>query len=163
MTINLNRLKEMESAELVDLAKQLNAPHHHKNSKETLIENIINKVMEQSLTHADVEQKDIAPVKPPVVFLTEQELEAALAPIKEKKPAFSTAYDHESKCVSLRYNDGRYKHAETMSLSCSLPKFVRKATEISKGPLVLRGHNQEDFGRIAVNNENSAYTQTVLG
>ena len=161
MTINLNRLKEMESAELVDLAKQLNAPHHHKNSKETLIENIINKVMEQSLTHADTQVKKPKEILVDI-FLTEAELEAKFAPIKEKYKAFSTAYDHESRCVTLRYNDGRYRHAETMSLSCPMTKFMRKAQEIAKGPLILRGHNQEDFGRIPVN-EKSLYTQVVMG
>lgn len=160
MTIDLNRLKSMSQAELVDLAKQLNAPHHHKNGAETLIENIINKVMEQSLNHAD-KQLDKPAEKPVSVFLTEAELEAKLAPVKERYKAFSTVYNHDDKCVTLRYNDGRYRHSETMSLSCPLTKFIRKAGEIAKGPLVLRGHNPEDFGRIPVN-EKSQYTQVVM-
>lgn len=160
MTIDLNRLKSMTQNELINIARQVNAPHHHKNSPETLIENIINKVMEQSLNRPDKPEEP--KIKKEAVFLSEDELESALASIKERKKAFSTVYDHENKCVTLKYNDGRYKHSETMSLSCSLPKFIRKATEISKGPLVLISHKTEDWGHLGGNAAKNQYTETVL-
>lgn len=164
MTIDLNRLKNMSQKELIDLAQQTNAPHHHKNSKETLIDNIINKVMESTLNTPEKEKTQKAAdvkIKEPV-FLSEQELEATLAPTKERQKAFSTSYDHEARCVVLIYNDGRYKHSETMSLSCPLSKFKRKAAEIAKGPLLLPTHRPQDWGRLGAGGKN-AYTEVVLG
>lgn len=162
MTVDLNRLKTMSREELIDIARQVNAPHHHKNTPKTLVENIINTVMRQSLDHADKQVPDKPLKSKEPVFITEAELEAAFAPVKERYKAFSTIYDHESRCVVLRYNDGRYKHSETMSLSCSLPKFMRKATEIAKGPLVLRGMRKEDWDSLGGINPKNNYTETVL-
>ncbi len=161
MTVDFNRLKSMKKEELLDLARQLNAPNHHNNSAETLMENIINKVMEQSINHPDQQKQPDEFKAKEAVFLTEQQVEEAFAPIKERYKAFSTVYDHEAKCVIMRYNDGRYKHSETMSLSCSLPKFIRKAHEIAKGPLVMRGLRQEDWGHLGGSDKNR-YTETVL-
>lgn len=164
MTIDLNRLKKMETPELQTLAKQLQAIYHHKHTKETLIENIINKVMEQSIVHPDKERKtEEAEEKPSVKFLTESEIEASLASLKERKSAFSTVYNHEDKCVVLRYFDGRYRHSETMSLSCPLTKIVRKATEIARGPLILPTHRSEDWERLGNGAGKNAYTEVVLG
>ncbi len=159
MTIDLNRLKTMNKEELITLAKQTNTPYHHNNSNEKLMENIINKVMESTTnTPKAPEQTE----KKETVFLSEEELEAVFAPIKERYKAFSTVYDHEAKCVTMRYNDGRYKHAETMSLSCPITKFTRKATEIAKGPLRLPTHRADDFERLGASGKNE-YTQVVLG
>jgi len=126
----------MSREELVRLAKETNTPHHHKNTKEKLIEGITNKVFEKP---KQAEKKAEPGIKE-TIFLTEDELEVAFAPIKAQRAAFSTVYDHEARCVTMRYNDGRYKHAETMSLSCPLTKFKRKAAEIAKGPLLMPTH-----------------------
>ena len=160
MTIDLNRLKDLSQKELIQVAKETNTPHHHKNAKEKLIENITNKVFESTLKKPEIktESKEIKDS----IFLTEDELEAVFAPIKAQRPAFSTVYDHESNCVTLRYNDGRYKHSETMNLSCPLTKFKRKAQEIVKGPLLMPTHNERDFERLGANGKN-AYTTAVLG
>jgi hypothetical protein len=160
MTIDLNRLKSMTKEELIGIAQQVNAPHHHMNKPETLVEAIINKVMEQSL--AKPTQTETVKSKAEAVFLTEDALEAALAPLKAKYAALSTVYDHGARCVTLRYNDGRFKHSETMSLSCSLPKFLRKAHEIGKGPLVLRGLKQDEWGRLGGNQGKNIYADTVI-
>lgn len=163
MTIDLNRLKSMTKDELIDIARQVNAPHHHANKPETIIESIINTVMQTTLNTNTPDKQKQGAEKPKdvAVFLTEEELEQALAPIKAKYPAFSTHYDHECRCVSLRYNDGRHKHAETMSLSCSKTKFLRKAQEIARGPLMPRALKKEDFGAYGAKPQN-AYTETVL-
>lgn len=160
MSIDLNKLKSMTNEQLTDVARQVNAPFNSKSNKEALIENIINKVMEQSL-NPNKNQAEEPKVKEPV-FLTEDELEKVFAPIKEKYKAFSTIYDSESKSVIMRYNDGRYRHSETMSLSCPLAKFTRKAHEIAKGPLVLRGMKTEEWGKLGGINPNNAYAETVL-
>lgn len=161
MTVDFNRLKTMSQKELVELARQLNAPHHHANKAETLIENIINKVMEQSLTHPDQKTEEVRKVKE-AVFITEDQLEAAFAPIKARTGAFSTNYDHEAMCVTMIYNDGRYRHRETMSLSCSMTKFMRKANEIAKGPLVVRAMKAEEWGNLGGNKGDNDYTNKVL-
>lgn len=157
--MDLNRLKTMTKEQLIDIAKQVNAPVHHMNKSETIIENIINTVMQTTLSKPTEAAKEPEINEP--VFLTESELEAALAPIKEKYKAFSTLYNHDEKCVTMRYNDGRYKHAETMSLSCPLTKFTRKAMEIAKGPLILRGQ-PGDWGKLGGVNPNNAYSESVL-
>ncbi len=160
MTIDLNRLKTMKREELVELAQQVGAPFHHKNSVETLVENIINKTMEQ--TFQKPKEDAAVAIKKEAVFISEEELEAVLESIKARHKAFSTVYDHESRSVTLRYNDGRHKHAETMSLSCPMVKFKRKAAEIAKGPLLLPTHREQDWEKISVNGKN-AYTNVVLG
>lgn len=160
MTIDLNRLKTMNKEELITLAKQTNTPYHHNNSNEKLVENIINKVMESTTSQTKAPEQT---EKKEAVFLTEEELEVVFAPIKERYKAFSTVYDHEAKCVTMRYYDGRYKHAETMSLSCPITKFKRKAPEIAKGPLVLPTHRTEDWERLGTANGKNAYTAVVLG
>lgn len=159
MTIDLNKLKTMSKEELIELARKVNAPHHHSNKPETLIENIINKVTEPT-TNPQAKTDGEKKIKV-AVFLTEEELEKAVARLKEQRPVFSTVYDRENRCVTLRYNDGRHRHAETMSLSCSLPKFIRKAQEIAKGPLILRAHRAEDWEQLGGNAKN-AYTNVVL-
>lgn len=159
MTIDLNRLKVMSREELVQLAKETNTPHHHNNTKEKLIEGITNKVFEkpkQTEKKVELESQE-------TIFLTEEELEAVFAPIKASRPAFSTVYDHESNCVTMRYNDGRYRHAETMNLSCPMTKFKRKAAEIAKGPLLMPTHRTEDWERLGASSGKNAYTAVVLG
>jgi len=158
----MNRLKDMSQPELVKLAKETNTPYHYKNSKEKLIENITNKIFEKP---KQAEKKVAAEIKELAepAFLTESELEEIFAPIKETRKAFSTVYDHEAKCVTMRYNDGRHKHAETMSLSCPITKFKRKALEIAKGPLRLTTHRSEDWEQLGSARGNNAYTGVVLG
>lgn len=162
MTIDLNRLKSMTKDELIDVARQVNAPFHVNNKNETLVENIINHVMQSSLNKPaqkkknESEDEDEEPT-----FLTEDELEAAFARIKERAPYFSTVYDHEAHCVTMSYINGRYKHSETMNLSCSLPKFIRKATEIARGPLILQDA-EGDWEKLGGNKPHSAYASTVL-
>ncbi len=160
MTIDLNRLNDLDQKQLLQLAKETNAPHHHKHTKEKLIESITNKVFE---TTANKPVKTEAQEPKQTIFLTEAELEAAFAPIKAARPAFSTVYDHENNCVTMRYNDGRYKHAETMNLSCPLTKFKRKAAEIAKGPLLMPTHRTEDWERLGSSQGKNAYTAVVLG
>lgn len=155
MDINLLRTKSKD--ELIEIAKQVNAPYHHMNKPDTIINNILEKVFEQPEKKPQREQ---APEKKPPVFLTEEEVEQAVARIKAQKAAFSTSYDHESKCVVLRYFDGRYRHAETISLSCPLTKIIRKAGEIARGPLILRPKDG-DWGKLG-GSEKNAYTDTVL-
>lgn len=162
MTIDLNRLKSMSKEQLIDIARQVNAPVHHANKPETIVENIINTVMQQSIANPDKQKQEQKPEKKEAVFLTESELESALAGLKERYKAFTTTYDHEARCVVMKYNDGRYRHSETMSLSCSLPKFIRKATEIARGPLVMRALRQEDWGNLGGNAAKNGYTETVL-
>ena len=41
-------------------------------------------------------------------------------------------------------------------------KFIRKASEIAKGPLILRAHRQDDWQQLGGSAKN-AYTQVVLG
>jgi len=136
MTMDFNKLKAMTQPQLVDLARQMGVTHHHKNTAETLTSLILNKLLQDT----QVAKPDDQPkqTKPVAVFLTQVQLEEKLAAIKEKYPAFSTKYDDENRCVTLRYFDGRYKHSETMNLSAPLTKFLRKAQEIASGPRVLR-------------------------
>lgn len=160
MTIDLNRLKTMSKQELIDIAKQVNAPYHHKNSEHTLVENIINKVMAPVVENAPKAQEKAEKV---TVFVTEDELESALASIKDARKAFSTTYDHEAQAVTFKYNDGRYRHAETISLSAPLTKLKRHAETVARGPLVLRSRNPEDFGGlISAPDGKNAYTNAVL-
>lgn len=160
MTIDLNRLRAMKKEELIEVARQVNAVYHVNNKAETIVDSIINKVMEQTLTTPKDKQHEIPKVKEPI-FLTEQQVEVALAALKERNRAFSTIYNTEDNCITLRYNDGRYKHAETINLSCSLTKLVRKANEIVKGPLVPRSLKTEEWSHLG-GNEKNKYTEVVL-
>ena len=136
MTMDFNKLKAMTQPQLVDLARQMGVEHHHKNTAETLVSLILNKLLTE--TQEAKPKQEVKPAKPVAIFLTQDQLEEKLAAIKERYPSFSTKYDDENRCVTLRYFDGKYRHSETMSLSAPLTKFLRKAQEIASGPLVLR-------------------------
>lgn len=163
MTVDFAKLKSMGKDELLALAKQVNAPHHFNNAPETLVESIINKVMENINEQAKQKPASDTKAVKEAVFLTEDAVEAAIAKVKKQTGAFSSSYDDEAKCVTFRYNDGRYKHAETISLSSTLSRIIRKAQEVARGPIVLRTHNQEDWGSLGQSNGKNAYTNVVLG
>jgi len=161
MTVNLDTLRAKSRDELVALAKELNVPHHRKNSVDTLAESIINHVMnppQTSMPAAEVKREK------PLVFCTEDEVEAALAGVKKAKPALTTSYDNEARAVRLSYNDGRHRYDETVNLSAGIDLIKRRAMIVAKGQFVLRGHKPDDFGgAIAPSTGINAYTNTVLG
>jgi hypothetical protein len=156
--MDIELLKTKTKPELIEIAKQVNAHWHHANKEETIINNIMEKVFEPAVNEPKREQ---ASHKKAPVFLTEQEVEKALERIKAQRPRLSTSYDHESRCVTLCYNDGRYKHSETMNLSNPINKIIRKAGEVARGPLVLRPRegDWEPLGGVKPKN---AYTNLVL-
>ena len=161
MTVDFSKLKSLDKSELISLAQQLNAPYNSKNSPEMLIESIINKAMENTFAVRKKDETPLAPKEP--VFLTVEQIEAAIKPAKDRQKHLNTSYDDNSKSVTISYNDGRHKHSETMSLSNSLPKIVRKADEIAKGPYLLRAHQGQDWDSLGGRNPNNLYANTVLG
>jgi len=158
MSIDFLKLKSATKAELLQIARETNTPHGESNTNNELYVNILNHVMqpEKSAQAAPKEAKE-------PIYVGEQELEIAIAATKERYKNLSTVYDWENNCVTFKYNDGRYRHSETVNLSCSLNKLRAKAMEVGRGPLVLPTHRQDDWERLGSNNPNNDYTNVVLG
>ena len=149
--MNFDNLKTMSREQLVQLANTQGVPVHHKAKPETIIKAIMDKTLTpqqtQSLQHAA--EKPVAPV----VKHTAEEVEAAIASIKARVPAFQASYTEDNwhfKCNGVE---------EVGNLAIPLRVIVMKAGNVSKGRRVMR--RLSDFGDI-VNSPNNAYTNSVL-
>lgn len=142
-------LKKLSREELVDLAITQGLPKpHHKAKLETIIKNILDVAEHPPKPEIKADKE-----KPVPVFLTEEEVERLVAPLKAKVPEFKTDYDHESRCVTFSC-----KGAENcMNLSTAATTMMRYAGYVSAGKRAPRALAVD---RTATGN--NAYTNAIL-
>ncbi len=149
----IEKLEAMTRDQLVELAMQQGLPKpHHKTKPESII-----KVIMDSVTHPATPKQAEAVVKKEAVFMTKQEIETMIAPIKARVPNFQTIYDNENRCVTFRFNGAE----DCMSMSVAPRWMYEKARMVSRGRLALKGHSSEHFER-GTSTGISAYTNVVL-
>lgn len=148
-------MKKMSREELVKFADTQGVQVHWKAKPETIIKQVMDKVSTPPKPVVKEEAKSTAPKE--AVFNTRDQVEAALAHIKEKQPAFETIYSDEDKVVTFRC-----KGAENcMNMSVPLQWMVKQAQLVSRGRLVPMGLN-EHFESLNSASGKNAYTNTVL-
>lgn len=157
MSINLNKLHSLSRDELVVLAQQHGLTVHWKAKPETIVTQIIEKVNEKP---AVVTQAQATIVKPEH-HNTADDVEEALESLKAKAPRLRSFYPTED-TWHFKYvmDNGRVLYEESGNLNIPLKMIVRRATVVSRGPLVLRGLNNH-FDQLPVGG-NNAYTNTVI-
>lgn len=151
-----NKLKDLPREQLVKLALEHNINPHHKAKPETIIKAILEKVMEpkqQNMQH--VAEKLVKPT----FHNTEEDVEAAIAKIKERLPMFQSIYATEedgSRNVTFRCKGAE----ECVNLAVPMRVILQKASNVSVGKRSLHAAPGEwDNG---VGKGKNAYTETVI-
>lgn len=150
MIQNLNKLSKEQ---LLHVAAQHGCIVDKRHSSATIIQEIISKIEVKPVVRKEVEKVEI--VEP--VFITPEELEAAIAPIKARQPAFTTEYNLDENTVHFRCRGAEECH----NLSVPLKQLKKRAEYVSHGALRLKGHSSEHFGQGTATGK-SAYTNVVL-
>lgn len=154
MSFNLDNLRTLSRDQLAEIARQSGVRVHHKAKPETIIKQITDKVF----LPPKVEQKHEAE-KPmaPVFHHTQEDIEEALKDIKARIPDFISEYNVSENTVHFRCRGAE----ECLNLSIPMRVIKMKASNISRGRLVLRGHAPESFDRGNAVGK-SSYTNVVL-
>lgn len=152
--MNFENLKTMTREQLRDLAIKQGLSPHHKAKSETIIKII----MEAALTPQKLPEMQHVAEKPvaPVDRNTPEEIETAIAKIRERQPKLETRYDAEENTWHFRCLGAE----ECGNMDIPLRVIVSRASIISRGRLVMRGMT-EHFDR-TMSAPNSAYTDVVL-
>lgn len=151
--MNFEHLKTMKPDELRVIAGKQGLKIHHKAKPET----IIKQIMESVLTPQAPAMQHIAEAPQAAVdHNTPEEIEAAIAKIKERQPAFISAYSIEENTWHFSCKGTE----ECGNMAIPLRVIVMKAGTISRGRLAPRGLTHE-FERLNSSPKN-AYTDTVL-
>lgn len=166
MTIDLSRLDAMPKAELVELARQVGAKHHHKAGEKTIIEAIKNHVfappVPTPVTDQTLQHPAQRPQKP-VYFNTPDDIEKLLAPIKARSQRFETSYntDDNTWLFQWKFENGRVGCEESGTLN-QAPRIIKqKAEVIARGPLLLKTQDPNKFEPGNAIGKN-AYTNVVM-
>lgn len=154
MSLNLENLKTLTRSELAEIARQSGVRVHHKAKEDTIIKQIVDKVMlppKQEMKHVAEKASDI------VHHNTEEDVEEAIKSLKEKVPDFVSVYNKEENTVHFKCRGVE----ECLNLSIPLRVIKSKAAIVSRGRLMLRGHRPESFESGNAGGK-SAYTNVVL-
>jgi len=155
MSLQENLLK-MSRDELVKFADTQGVQVHWNAKPETIIKQILDHLAHPPKKEAEpVDPRLVAPKE--AVFNTPEELEKALAQIKQRVPAFETKYDAEEKTVHFKCKGAEECH----NLSVPLHWLVKRAQLVSRGRLVPMGLNEHFESLNSASGKNS-YTNTVL-
>jgi hypothetical protein len=152
--MNFDNLKKMSPEQLREIAGKQGLKVHHKAKPETVIKQIMEAALtpQQAPVMHHVAEESIAPVD----HNTPEEVEAAIAHIKARQPAFESKYDLRENTWHFACNGA----LECGNLDIPLRVIVTKANTISRGRLAPRGLTHE-FDSINAGGKN-AYTNTVL-
>lgn len=151
--MNLDRLKEMTPEALRELALKQGLTPHWKAKPETIIKQIVDHV---TMAKPQEMQHVAETPKSPVFHNTPEEVEAMLAEIKARVPAFESKYDLTENTWHFRCKGAE----ECGNLDIPMRVIKMKAQTISRGKLTLMGLNDHfDKGNAG---GNSAYTNNVL-
>lgn len=154
--MNFNNLKSLSREQLVELAGKQGLSVHHKAKPETIIKQIMDNALVPQKPQVAEEYADprLKSERQPV-FNTQEQVEAALAPIKAQQPAFETIYAGQT--VTFRCRGAEECH----NLSTPLHWLVKRANLIKVGARRPIGHRPEDFTH-GQSTGKSAYTNVVL-
>lgn len=152
---NWENLAKMSREELVELhVKVTGVKPHHKAKPETIIKNIKDATFNKQ-DAPKVEEK----AAPPKVadHNTPEDVEKAIESIKAKRPEFTANYNTQENTWTFECMGAK----ESGNLDIPLRVIVQKATNISRGRLVMMG--MSEFEALTGGNPNSAYAnKTVL-
>jgi hypothetical protein len=152
--MNFDNLKTMTPEQLREVAGRQGLNVHPRAKPETIIKQIMEAVLTpQKLP--EMQHKALAPVKP-VDHNTPEDVEAAIADIKARVPAFESRYDEAENTWHFRCKGAE----ECGNMDIPLRVIKMKAQNVSRGRLALVGLT-EHFDR-TVAGGNSAYTNAVL-
>ncbi len=147
----IENMKKMSRDELVKFADSQGVQCHWKAKPETIIKAVMDRV---SNPVKPVEEES-APVIKPIVWVSKDEMEKILAPIKARQPAFEAIYDDETRSVTFRCRGAEDSH----SLSTRASILKQKAESVARGRKLLLAHPEFDKGNAG---GNSAYTNVVI-
>lgn len=150
--IAFGRLKDLSQPELRKLAVEQGLSPHWKAKSETIIQMIMN-----SVTAQPVQTIEKPRVEKEVFNNTPQQVEAAIAHIKAKKPEFMSEYNQEDNTVHFRYKGAE----ECLNLAQPIKIILARAMITSRGRIALLSLN-EHFEKVVSNNPNNTYTSNVL-
>jgi len=152
--MDYSNLNKMTREQLLKLAGTQGIKIHPRAKEETIIKHII----ENSVTPQTKPQMQHEAQKPqaPVDHNTPEDVEAAIAKIKERAPQFESSYNTQDNTWHFRCKGAE----ECGNLDIPLRVIVMKANTISRGRLVPMGLNQH-FDQLPVSGKNG-YTNTVL-
>lgn len=159
--MNFENLKTMSREQLLEVAGKQGLQVHWKAKPETIIKQIMEKAFEpqkpvsvqQDDPYADPRLK----AERPVVYLTQDEVEAAIAPIKARRPDFVATYNLDEHTVKFSCRGAE----ETINMSAKPLTIRRHAEYIARGAARPMGHDRNNFDTINAQGKN-AYTNTVL-
>lgn len=157
-----DNLMTKDIQELVCLAMQQGLPKpHHKAKKETIAKMIVEAIdvtLQSKTQHPDQDATVIEPQQMAgPVFMTREECENMLAPIKHERPEFEAIYSCDDTVVTFRCRGAEECH----NLSTS-PRWLKQRADIVKrGRLVPIGLDNRDFGGDIATGKNS-YTNVIL-
>lgn len=150
--MNIAELNNHSVEQLRELAGKLGLHVHHRAGKETVLKSILDSMQPQQPIKHEAETPKPAET---LVANTPEQVEAAIAKIKENRPEFTSTYPDDGTWVF------KYKGAEESgNLAIPLRVIVQKAQNVSKGAIRLMAKNQY-FGEMPTAG-NSAYTNIVL-
>lgn len=149
----IDNLKKMSLDELKAFAASQGIHHHHAAGIEKIMQAIVDQLGQPQVNDI-VDPRKLAPKEP--VWNTKEQVEAAIAPIRDKNPAFEAIYDDVDRTVTFRCKGAE----DCLNMSVPLHWLRQKAQVVSRGRMALMGLNQH-FDQLNASGAN-AYTNTVL-
>lgn len=164
MSIDLAKLKSLPREELVEIARQSGVRVHWKAKPETIVEQIITKVMQPV---PQIKQDDAGPAalqpKAEEYSNTPAQVEEAIAKVKARQPRLRSIYNEEDSTFHFQWvsDNGRVMCEECGTLKQKLRVIVNIANKVAMGPIMLRGHSATSFDPGNATGL-SAYTNVVM-
>lgn len=150
--MNISELNNHSPEQLRELAGKMGLHVHHKAGKDTIIKQIVDST--QPKPKQSMEHPAQAPVAPKI-STSPEEVDEAIAKIKEAKPAFQAIYPGDGTWI-FKFNGAE----DSGSLCQPLRTIVAKAHNVARGRIALRSLNNH-FGDVPTPG-NSVYTNIVL-
>jgi len=159
--MDVSKLGQMSREELLNLARTQGLKVHHKSKPETIIKAIMDSLQPQRPQKAIVQEAAPAEAR---VSNTPEQVEAALAKLKESNARFESSYNAEENTWHFAWRSARgvVMLDESGNLDIPLRTIIRIANKVAKGPLLLRGLNQH-FDAMPNATGPNAYTNVVMG
>lgn len=154
--MNFDNLKHLSREQLLEVAGKQGLQVHWKAKPETIIKQIMDKALNPQTSpvkKAEDPYHDKRLDSKPAIFNTEEQVEQAVAHIKQRKPEFTTTYNHEEHTVKFSYKSV----SETVNLSVPLRWMKVRAEAVSQGAFRVMGLN-EYFDKAV----SSTYANNVL-
>ena len=142
-------LKNLNKNELLKIAAQHGCLVDKRHSEDTIIQEIISKVEAKPMRSKEI--KESVEILEPQ-YSSVDEVESAIAHIKERAPEFKATYDENDRTVHFKCRGAEECH----NLSVPLKKLVARAEVVSRGAISLRVRPEFERGAY------KGYADTVL-